>query len=290
MQNLSGKNILVTGGASGIGLAIAEGFVKAGASVAIASRSKAKLVEAEAFLKKHLIPNLASQKIIAEQADVTSDADLLALNKLIQSNLGNLDALVAAAGLYGTIGPFLETPIAEWSQSVEINLIGTAKSVFYASQIMTPTKPCQIILFSGGGQGAYENFSAYVTGKGGIWRFTESVAAELKNRNIFMNAITPGPVNTQFLDDLIAAGPQKVGTAVYEKSLKQKQEGGQSPTKAVDLCLYLLSEKANGLFGKTISAVWDDYSHFVDLGKISKSDIYTFKRVVDFDGGTRPPK
>jgi 3-oxoacyl-[acyl-carrier protein] reductase len=286
---LKDKKILITGGASGIGLAIAEACVKEGASVIIAARSQQKLDDAATLLKK-LLPNNETPKIMAVKTDVTSDNDLEYLINKIKQEYGSLDSLIASAGLYGTIGPFLDTPINEWAKSVEINLIGAAKSVYYAAKIMNPAKPSQVVLFSGGGQGAYENFSAYVTGKGGIWRFTESVGAELAKRNIFMNAMTPGPVNTQFLDDLIAAGPNKVGQEAYEKSLRQKKEGGQSPTKAVDLCLYLLSEKSAGLYGKTISAIWDNYQNFADLGKMSCTDIYTFKRVVEADGGTRPPR
>lgn len=287
---LKDKVVLITGGGSGIGLAIAEGFLKEGARVILSSRSQEKLDLAKGkLLATASMDSLDKSSIFTIPCDVTSDKDLKNLVNLIEQTYGKLNAVIAATGLYGAIGPFLKTPIEEWVRSVEINLIGTAKTVFYTSPLLSLNVPSQIILFSGGGQAAYENFSSYVTSKGGIWRFTETVGAELSKLNIFMNAVTPGPVNTQFLDDLIAAGPEKVGAVVYEKSLKQKKEGGQSPFKTLELCLYLLSGEAKGLYGKTLSAIWDPFLDFKDVHQLSQSDIYTFKRVVDNVGGTRPP-
>jgi NAD(P)-dependent dehydrogenase (short-subunit alcohol dehydrogenase family) len=133
-------------------------------------------------------------------------------------------------------------------------------------------------LFSGGGQGALPNFSSYVTSKGAIWRLTETVAAEVLENQIYINAIAPGAVNTRFLDDLLKAGPEKVGEAFYRKALEQQKSGGVPPEKATELALYLLSEKSKGLSGKILSALWDPYPSFVDLDKITQSDLYTMRR------------
>jgi NAD(P)-dependent dehydrogenase (short-subunit alcohol dehydrogenase family) len=145
----------------------------------------------------------------------------------------------------------------------------------------------RIILFSGGGQGALPNFTSYVASKGAILRFTETLGAELAPHGVFVNAISPGAVNTKFLDDLLAAGPSKVGEAVYQKSLKQRQEGGVPPEKAADLALYLLSPEATGLCGKNLSAVWDNYRDMKNPAALSQTDLYTMRRVVDERGGTR---
>ncbi len=158
---------------------------------------------------------------------------------------------------------------------------------------MAPTGG-RVILWSGGGQAALENFSDYVTGKGGIWRLVETLGVELARKNIYVNAIAPGPVNTQFVDELLQAGPARVGQAFYDKTVQQKNDTSLSPAKTVQLCKYLLSEKSEGLFGKTISALWDDYENWgryrEDLLNLSQSDMFTFKRVVDATGGTRPKK
>ena len=116
------------------------------------------------------------------------------------------------------------------------------------------------------------------------------MGAELATKKIFVNAIAPGAVNTKLLDDLLTAGPEKVGKEFFEKSLAQKEQGGTSPEKAAELALYLLSEKSKGLYGKTLSAVWDPYQDFKDLEKMSTTDIYQVRRVVEADGSTRPKK
>lgn len=285
-QNLpfSHKVIVITGGASGLGHAIAESFASAGANVVIAGRSQARLDQTMDSLKK-----LGPQKFLAVKTDVTQDHDVRALFQKVHQEFGVIDGLIPAAGLYGSIGPFLERPFEEWGQAIEVNLVGAARTVYYAGPYMNP-KDSRIILWSGGGQAALENFSDYVASKGGMWRLTETLAAELAPRNIFVNAIAPGPVNTGFIEDLLSAGPDRVGKALYEKSLQQKEKGAESPAKSIELCHFLMSEKARGLYGRTISAIWDDYKNWNQFAELSKSDLYTFKRVVTPDGGTRPKK
>ena len=153
---------------------------------------------------------------------------------------------------------------------------------------MKKNKHGVIINFVGGGEGAYPNFSSYVAAKGGIARFTETVAAELKDDGIWVNAIAPGAVNTKFLDDIISAGPEKSGKETYEKSIKQKESGGVSPEKAAALCVFLASEKAQGLTGKIFSAVWDSYGTFPEhIKEIMSSDVYTMRRVRPEDRGEK---
>jgi NAD(P)-dependent dehydrogenase (short-subunit alcohol dehydrogenase family) len=145
----------------------------------------------------------------------------------------------------------------------------------------------RIIFFSGGGQGPQPRRTAYVASKGAIWRLTESLGAELAPSGVLVNAVAPGAVNTRFLDDLLAAGPSAVGQAEYENALRQKQQGGTSPDRAAALCVFLLSDRSRGLYGKVISAVWDDYASWTDLDGISRSELYAVRRVTRPDGGTR---
>ncbi len=281
MISLKNKSVIITGGGRGIGRALALACKKAGAFVTVAARSKTDLDETSAELKaiNNDLPHLAIR------CDVTSSTELVHLFNSAQEKFGPLHGLICAAGVYGAIGPFADSPFEEWAAAVDINLTGTARSIHAAIPHMA--RGARIILFSGGGQAAMPNFSSYVTSKGGIWRLTETLGAELAAREIYVNAIAPGAVNTKLLDDLLTAGPDKVGADVYQKSLEQKKAGGQGSEKAADLTLYLLSEKSAGLYGKTLSAVWDPYKDFQDLPKMSKSDIFTAKRVVDYDGNTR---
>ena len=117
-------------------------------------------------------------------------------------------------------------------------------------------------------------------------RFTESLAEEVKECGVFVNAIAPGPVNTKFLDNALSAGRERVGDQLYERLLKQEEDGGVSPEKAAALALFLASEESAGLTGKILSAVWDNWKEIPKhLDEIMKSDIYTFRRVKPKDRG-----
>lgn len=271
--------VLITGGGRGIGRAIAEACAEAGYQVAISARSRPELEETAARIQAK------GQVCKAFPCDVSSAESVLQLVRSVESELGTLYGLVCAAGIYGEIGPFWQIPIDAWESALDVNLKGTARAVHAALPGMMKQKKGRVILFSGGGQGPLPSFSPYATSKGAIWRLTETLGAELAPFNIFTNAIAPGAVNTTFLENLIAAGPEKVGQEAYQKALDQKKKGGQPPEKAAALCLYLLSERSTGLYGKILSAIWDDYenfaTHFGDLEQMSRTDIFSVRRVVE---------
>jgi NAD(P)-dependent dehydrogenase (short-subunit alcohol dehydrogenase family) len=107
------------------------------------------------------------------------------------------------------------------------------------------------------------------------------LAEEAKENHIDINVIAPGAVNTKILDDALAAGEKAVGKERYAAMLKQKEEGGASAEKAAELCVFLASGASDGLSGKFLSAVWDDYKSW-DAKKIKEimaSDAYTLRRV-----------
>ena len=282
---LNNQVVAITGAGRGIGKTIAETCKRSGAKVAICARSQRELDLALKDLEK-----LNSIPALAMVCDVTNSNQTLNFFEKIQSQLGTLTGLICAAGVYGSIGSFVETSFEDWQKALDINLKGTALSIHTAFRFFDRSKGGRIILFSGGGQGPLVNFSAYATSKGGIWRLTETLGAELAPHHIFLNAIAPGAVNTKLLDELLTAGPEKVGKEFYEKSLAQKEQGGTSPAKSAELVLYLLSEKSKGLYGKTLSALWDPYQDFKELEKMSATDIYQVRRVVEPDGSTRPRK
>jgi NAD(P)-dependent dehydrogenase (short-subunit alcohol dehydrogenase family) len=283
MIDLNKKSVVITGGGRGIGRALALACKKAGALVSVAARSKTDLDETSAELKA-----VNDLPYLTVSCDVTKTEDLKNLYQQSEKKFGSLHGLICAAGIYGAIGPFITNDFEEWAQAIDINLTGTARSIHTAFSYLRQNS--RIILFSGGGQAAMPNFSSYVTGKGGIWRMTETLGAEFAEKEIYLNAIAPGAVNTKLLEDILKAGPEKTGASFYQKSLQQKETGGQGTEKACELALYLLSDRSKGLYGKTLSAIWDSYLEFENLEMMSKSDIFTAKRVVDFEGNTRAMK
>ncbi len=279
MYSLKGKKAIVTGGSRGIGKEIAKAYLEAGAEVCLMARNAAELSDAQ----KELSP-AGTVHVLA--GDVSREEDVKRAASEIASMWGQADVLVNAAGVYGPIGPVTEVDPALWRAALEINLFGTFLATHYFAAPMQKAGTGVIINFVGGGEGAYPNFSSYVSAKGGIARFTETVAAELKESGIRVNAIAPGAVNTKFLSDLIAAGPEKAGAANYERALKQKESGGISPEKAARISVFLGSDASRGITGKILSAVWDPYENFSEHEKdIMSSDVYTFRRVRPEDRG-----
>ncbi len=273
------KRIVITGGSRGIGKTIASAFLKNGDEVMIVSRN---LGDLEAVQREFS----GLGKVKAVPADVSSEEDVRRIAEEVEKIWGVVDVLVNAAGIYGAIGPVTEAEPSEWKKATEVNLFGT----FLVLRAIVPLIKKQgggvIINFSGGGEGPYPNFSAYAASKGGILRFTETAAEELKPYNIAVNAIAPGPVNTRFLEELLEAGPSRAGEENYKKALKQKETGGVPPERTAELCLFLASDQAAGLTGKVISAVWDAYPKFPEhIQEISSSDIYTFRRIKPEDRG-----
>jgi 3-oxoacyl-[acyl-carrier protein] reductase len=128
--------------------------------------------------------------------------------------------------------------------------------------------------------------SAYAVSKAAIVRFTETLAEEVRGTGIDVNAIAPGALNTRMLDEVLEAGPDKVGKAFYERSLKQKESGGVPIDRGAELALFLASKASDGITAKLISAVWDDWERWPEqLNELSSSDTYTLRRITARDRG-----
>lgn len=273
MEILKNKKAVITGGSRGIGKAIAVEYLKNGARVFLIARSADELAETKKELETF-------GGVVVSVADVSEQDDVRRAASEVAKTFGTIDILVNAAGVYGPIGPVIGVDPREWKKAIDINLFGTFLCVHFFAPLIKNNKSGSIINFVGGGEGAYPNFSSYVSAKGGIARFTETVAEELKDLGVNVNAIAPGAVNTKLLDDLVKVGPDKAGKANYERALQQKASGGVSPGKAAALCVFLASNKAHGITGKVFSAVWDAYENLPKYKKeIMATDVYTMRRV-----------
>ena len=115
-------------------------------------------------------------------------------------------------------------------------------------------------------------------------RFVENISKEVENKNIFINAIAPGPINTRMLDEVLQAGPKKVGKIFYKNALKQKKNGGTDILKIISLVEYLSHKKSDGISGKLISVLWDNWNIFHNKIDILKnSDVGTLRRITGSD-------
>ena len=167
------------------------------------------------------------------------------------SRLGKVDILVNNAGIYGPKGHIEKVNCDEWKETIQINLYG---SILMCKNILPHFKKRntgKIIQISGGGATSPLPFiSAYALSKAAIVRFVENLSNEIKKYNIQINAVAPGPLNTDMLKEILKAGPKKVGKAFYNKSLIQNEEGGTDFEKVCDLILFLASKHSNEISGK----------------------------------------
>lgn len=279
---LNGKRALITGSSQGFGFCVAQKYVMEGASVMLCARGANLLEESR---RKLQLQARNGAKIFTRVADISRPDDVDATVVAAIEELGGLDILIANAGVHGPKGPVESCDWAEWREAIEINLFGSV----YCCRAVVPyfknQRHGKIILLSGGGATKPMPFvSAYAASKAAIVRFGETLSEELLGFNIDVNAVAPGAMNTRLLDDVLLAGPDKLGRAKYDAALKQRESGGDSPQRGADLCVFLGSEDSNGITGKLISAIWDPWTRLCDLKQILMStDIYTLRRIVPKD-------
>jgi 3-oxoacyl-[acyl-carrier protein] reductase len=284
-MNLTGRSALITGANQGLGRAIAEHYVRAGASVMLIARGEELLRKTGAELAR--LATGPGQCVLAFKADVANAADCSAAVAVALEQFPNLCILVNNAGVYGPMGLLEEVDWDEWVEAVRVNLFGTVLMCRALLPHLRRQNYGKIVNLSGGGATApLPRISAYAASKAAVVRLTETLAHELGNTRIDVNAIAPGPLNTRLLDEVLAAGPDRVGRDFYEKSLKQREQGGAPLEKGAALATYLASADSDGISGRLFSAVWDDWPNLAaHRDELGKSDIYTLRRITPEDRG-----
>lgn len=285
-MKLKNQNALITGGSQGLGEAIAENFVREGANLVVCAREPKRLAETCQRLTKLAAPG---QKVLARPCDISSEEQVNALVAFAQAELGSLQILVSNAGVYGPMGPTESVPLNEWQRAIEINLYGVLLPCRAVIPHFKQAGRGKIIILSGGGAtNPLPNISSYAASKAGAVRLMETLAEELRAFQVDVNAIAPGALATRLVDEVLAAGPEKVGQAFYEKNKKWKLEGATPLSLGANLAVYLASEQSNGITGKLISAQWDAWSKLHEhREELAKSDIYCLRRIVPEDRGKK---
>ena len=284
-DSLINKTAIITGGSQGLGYELASAFIVAGANVCICARDAGTLEKAACQLRPQLTAN---QKLIVEVGDVAKEKDAARIVTSAAKSFGDrIDILVNNAGVYGPKGPLEDTPWEEWARAIEINLFGSVLMAQAVVPFMKKRSYGKIIQLSGGGATQpMARFTAYAASKAAVVRFADSLAEELRENHIDVNSIAAGALNTRFLDEVLAAGPDKVGEAFYTRSLQQKEKGGAPFERPVALALFLASAASDGITGKLISALWDNWEVFAAHKEdLAKSDVFTIRRIVGKERG-----
>src|ERR1700730_2380496 len=210
---LAGKNALVTGGTRGIGLAVAEALLGAGANVAICGRSAETVKSAVSQLT-----NKAKSKVVGKVADVRRNTEVADLFTWIDRELGNLDIVVNNAGL-GVFKSTAELSVEDWQKTVETNLSG----VFYCCREALPRLKQRgggyiINISSLAGKNAFAGGAAYNASKFGLNGFSEAMMLDHRYDKVRVSYVMPGSVNTEFSSGTAQAdwkiAPQDIGEIV----------------------------------------------------------------------------
>lgn len=284
-MKLKSLNAIITGGSQGLGKAIAEHFLREGAHVVLCARNQNDL---EAT-RTELAGKFSTQKILTKTCDVSDETQVNELVAFAVRELGSPDILVLNAGVYGPMGPTESVDLDEWRRAIDINLFGVLLPCRAVIPHFKKAGRGKIVVISGGGAtNARPNISSYGASKAGVVRLAEALALELQPFGIDVNAIAPGALATRFVDDVLAAGPEKVGEAFYEQNRKWKEGGATSPSLGASLAVYLASAASNGITGKLISAQWDPWAKLAEhREELAKSDIYCLRRIVPEDRGKK---
>jgi 3-oxoacyl-[acyl-carrier protein] reductase len=282
-MKLAGRRAIITGGSRGFGLAVAHAFVEEGASVMVCARDASALDRA----REHLSSVIRGARVLTMTADVASPAQMRAVVETTVAELGGLDVLVCNAGIYGPKGPLQDVDWDEWTSAITVNLLGVALACRSALPHFLRHRGGKIVILSGGGATRpMPRLSAYAASKAAVVRLAETLAEEVRDAGIDVNALAPGAMNTRMLDEVLEAGPERVGVAYYQQALRQKAEGGVAPEVGARLCVFLASRASDGITGKLLSAVWDPWEALPEhLGALRDSDIYTLRRIVPSERG-----
>jgi NAD(P)-dependent dehydrogenase (short-subunit alcohol dehydrogenase family) len=240
------KHVLVTGGAAGIGRAIAARFVTAGDKVLTCDVDAAELDAAKAAL-----PGL-----MTVPCDVSDPLQVDILFAALERDLGRLDVLVANVGIGGPTLPTDQLPLADWQRVTDVNLTGTFDVVRRAIPLLKDSKGTIVIMSSAAGRLGYPNRISYAVSKWGLVGMAKTLAAELGEFGVSANAILPGAVGGERFERVIEGRAALSGQSFDDEmmagfanqSLKQVVE----PSHVADLVHFLTTPAGRSISGAAL--------------------------------------
>ena len=251
---LKGKNALVTGSTSGIGLGIAEGLAAQGVNLVLNGFGDAKEIET-------LRAGLATKfgvKVLYDGADMSKADQIEAMMHKAEKDLGGIDILVNNAGIQH-VAPVDEFPVNKWDAIIAINMSSTFHTTRCALAYMKKQGWGRIINIASAHALVASPFkSAYVAAKHGVMGFTKTVALEVAEKGITVNAICPGYVLTPLVEKQIPDTAKARG--ITEEQVKRDVLLAAQPTKRfvtveelAGTTIFLCSDAAASITGTNIS-------------------------------------
>ena len=242
-MDFSGKVVLITGGASGIGAATTRAFADTGAKVAFTYMTSAD--EAAVIEKEYTSQD---NQVLGLKADMTKPAEVTEVVRHTEQHFGPIDVLFANTGGLLKRSRCVDATLELWQEAISLNLLSTFLVVQAALRSMEPRKSGSIVLmsslagFDGGGHGA----SHYAATKGAVATLVRSLAKEVGPLGIRVNGVAPGLIGTRFHDTFSTAQ----GRAETVARTPLRREG--TPQDVAGAVLYLASNRAAFVTGEVI--------------------------------------
>lgn len=241
--NLSQKVAVVTGGSKGIGAAVAKGLAAAGATTVVnynSGKEDADRVVAEI--------GDAGGKAVALKADISKEAEIVALIEQVSSLYGKIDILVNNAGV-ARFGPIEAFTAADFQLQFSLNVFGPLTVIKESLKHFPPTGGSIINISSVGGQNPGPYTSVYTSTKAAINAVTISLSRELAGRNIRVNAVSPGPTDTEGSRSLGLAGSPIEAAMIAATPMGRFGK----PAEIAPTVVFLTSEYASWITGENIA-------------------------------------
>lgn len=270
------RHAIVTGASKGLGRAVVDRLASEGWRVSFGARSVHELE-----MLYHELAKMGAECAF-HQLDVSDPSSVDTFFESAVDAFGAPSAVVHSAGVYGAFGDSQTVDFDAWSATISVNLVGTFLVSRRAISVMLGAGDGRIVVLSGGGATSpMPNISAYAASKAGVVRLVESLALEVEGAGISINAVAPGLMATDMLDQVLAAGRDVIGAAYFDRMQDAKNRGEDSMPDALDLISFLASTTMPGLTGRLISAKWDDWRKWNEgAPELDNRDVYTLRRIL----------
>ena len=269
LVRLDGQVALVTGAGRGIGRATTLDLSAAGAAVAVCARSQGEIAAVSGEIAAR------HSQALALRCDVSDRQDVEAMVATIDKAIGPIDLLVNNAGQFGPVGPLASIDPDDWWHVLEVNLRGP----LYCSRAVLPGMLARgrgriVNISTTAAFAAVPMLSAYIVSKTALYRLTENLAAETRERGVTVFAVSPGLVRTTMSESARSCSEPTIERWFNDAFANEEHVPADVPAALV---VYLASGAADALTGRTIRASEDVVQMVAESAEIEAHDLYVLR-------------